>query len=207
MALPHAILDKVGWSYIGIVIGWTLILSAGMIFLWSRRQLPHLHMRRLPLVFTSIMFLHIYWTLVTLAYVIGPFVPCGLEYWFMSVLVPLGIALFQVANTQFLHIASQQKAFASTQSLTNLGRPIRSSALHSYKGSLWHRMRTRLRAMDKLTGMCTYVVLAIAVEVALTLLIYLLSRNSIRILVHFLPTYSELIRRKGSSVVADGSGE
>lgn len=177
MPSPHANLDKVGWAYIGIVIGWTTILFSAMGFLWTRRQLPHLQIRRLPLAFTSIICLHIYWTLVTLAYVIGPFVPCGLEYWFMSMLVPLGIAFFQVANTQFLHVATQQKRYASIQSVNGSPQGATRSILDGQAGSFWHKTQSRLRKMDKITRLCVYVAIGMALEIALTLLIYLLSRK------------------------------
>lgn len=83
-------LDKIGWIYIGVVIGWTIVLATAMSVLWYHRRLPILQMRRLPLVFVAMGALHIYWTLCMIGYVISPVAPCAAEYWIMSIIVPAG---------------------------------------------------------------------------------------------------------------------
>ncbi|OAP56049.1 hypothetical protein AYL99_10201 [Fonsecaea erecta] len=42
----------------------------------------------------------------------GPMTPCAVEFWVMSTLLPLGIAIFQAANSQFLYVAFTQRKYA-----------------------------------------------------------------------------------------------
>lgn len=112
-------LDSVGWTYIGVAIGWSVVLAGGIIYLHINRHLPCLQIRNLPLVFIAVFFLHAYNTACLLGYVIGPLVPCAAEYWVMSIYLPFGVAMFQAANTQFLHVASRQKAFLHMDTLRN----------------------------------------------------------------------------------------
>ena len=168
-AAPKPALDGIGWTYIEVTIGWTLVMITAMSFLWYHRLLPQLQMRRLPLVFVAMTMLHLYWTLCMIGYVVGPVAPCAAEYWVMSILVPFGIAIFQVANSQFIHCASQQKRYTSVQSLEDLvrGSKMNVSALDGKSGPFWRRMMQRLRDMDKLSRMVAYVGVAMAVEVSL----------------------------------------
>lgn len=151
-----------------------------MAFLWYHRRLPILQMRRLPLVFTAMGMLHIYWVLCMIGYVISPVAPCAAEYWIMSIIVPggkctisrqisglmcIGIATFQIANSQFLHIASQQKRYTSVQSLEELVRGRNVSALDGKTGSLWQRIWQRLQNMDRITRMVIYVSMGMALQV------------------------------------------
>lgn len=161
----HLTVDNVGWTYVGITVGWTVILYSALGFLWYHRQLPQLQMRRLPLVLISMTMLHIYWVLATLAYAIGPATPCGAIFWFMSILVPFGIATFQVANTQFLYIASQQRSYAKVRSLDSLAWEKRVSVLDGQTGSFWRRMSMRLKHADQITRMAIYVGIGMIVQV------------------------------------------
>lgn len=54
------ILDRLGWAYISIFIIWNVLLFSGLTFLWLNRQHPTLRMRRLPVLFSGILALHIY---------------------------------------------------------------------------------------------------------------------------------------------------
>lgn len=157
--------DNVGKTFIGITISWTVILYTALGFLWYHRQLPQLQMRRLPLVLISMTMLHVYWVLSTLAYVIGPVTPCAAIYWFMSILVPFGIAMFQVANTQFLHIASQQRCYTNARSLDSLAYERRVSVLDGQTGPFWRRMLKRLQHIDQITRMAIYIGVGMTVQV------------------------------------------
>ncbi len=104
-------LDGLGWIYIGIAIFWTIILFMGITFLVSKRELPFLRIRNVPLAVSAVATLHVYWVLCMIAYVLQGFFPCATEYWVMSIYLPLGIALFQACNTQLLHIADVQRKY------------------------------------------------------------------------------------------------
>jgi len=165
MAAAKMQFDPIGKAYLSIAIIWTIGLIATMAFLWRHRQLPHLQMRRLPLAFTAMVLLHLYGVAVLIGYIILPVFPCAAEYWLMSILVPFGVALFQVANTQFLYIASQQKRFTSVRSLEELVRGRNVSALDNQPRSLWQRTIRRLKNIDRITRMVIFVGAAMALQV------------------------------------------
>lgn len=159
-------IDKVGWVYIGIAIAWSTVMASAMAFLWYHRRLPQLRMRRLPLMFVAIVMLHIYWTLCMIGYVIGPVAPCAAEYWIMSILVPSGIAMFQIANTQFLYVASQQKRFTSVTNLDDLVHGRKISMLDGHVGSFWQRTMKRLKNVNQITKMVIFVGIGMTLQVS-----------------------------------------
>jgi hypothetical protein len=109
--LNPSVLNTTAWIYIAVTITWTVILACGMGFLFYYRKLPGLQLRRLPLVFVSIISLHCYWTVCMLGYIIAPFAPCAAGFWMMSIYLPIGVAIFHLANSRFLDVASRQSQF------------------------------------------------------------------------------------------------
>lgn len=158
--------DTVGRAYIGIAVTWSVVLYSAMGVLWYHRQLPQLHMRRLTLVFVALTILHIYWTLCMVGYVIAPVVPCAAEYWIMSILLPFGIAIFQVANSQFLHVACEQRRFTQTSDLSSLPYKMRRSTLEGQALSLPQKLLRSLRQMDRITRLIIFVSVSMAVQVS-----------------------------------------
>ncbi|TFA98351.1 hypothetical protein CCMA1212_009818 [Trichoderma ghanense] len=107
--------DAVGIFYISWCATWTTLVLAGMLFCWLNRDLPVLKIRGLPLSFGAIAFLHIYWILAQITYPVGATIPPVLahdiQYFFMSVWFPLGVALFHASNLRFLRVAQLQRQF------------------------------------------------------------------------------------------------
>lgn len=145
--------DSLGKLYISIVIIWTTLVICGSYFLLQNRHLPTLRVRNTYLWTTAVAFLHAYWVLCLLAYVINGTYPCTAEFWIMSLWLPFGIALYQVNGMHLLHIAGLQTRFI-------YGQP-----LYAYRGSGhgrngWRTLRTlglpdslsRLQRICILTG-------------------------------------------------------
>lgn len=107
-AKPRLNLDAAGIFWVSWCGVWTLLVGAGMGFLWYRRDTPLLKIRGLNLSFAAIGFLHTYWMAVQMAYIADPFPPQA-EYWIMGIYLPFGIALFHASNSRFLYIARQQR--------------------------------------------------------------------------------------------------
>ena len=105
-------LDGLGKLYISIAVAWTAALIPGAVVLLRNRRLPYLRIRNVPLALSSVATLHVYLILCLIVYVLGGNFPCQTEFWIMSIYLPLGIALYQAANTQLLHISALQKKFA-----------------------------------------------------------------------------------------------
>ncbi len=107
--------DSVGIFYITFCATWSTLVLGGMIFLYVNRRNPILKIRGLPLSFAAIVLLHAYWILAQITYPIGQTIPIVLaydiQYFFMGLWFPLGIALFHASNSRFLYIAEQQKQF------------------------------------------------------------------------------------------------
>jgi hypothetical protein len=142
-------LDAVGWTYMGLFIVWNLALAGGMAFLWHKRQLPSLH---------------VYAMLCVIAYPISDYISCTLEFWVMSILVPLGIALFQAANSQFLHMASRQKQFARMSTLKD-HKHINEEKAQSRANSRWSRIRAGVERADNINQTLILIGIGMVVQV------------------------------------------
>ncbi len=107
--------DKLGIFYITWAAAWTTLVFSGMVFCWINRKSPILKIRGLPLSFGAIILLHSYWILAQITYPIAHTMPLVLAYdiqfFFMGIYFPLGVALFHASNLRFLHIAKLQKQF------------------------------------------------------------------------------------------------
>ncbi|KAI9035244.1 G-protein coupled receptor protein [Aspergillus affinis] len=80
-----------------------------MAFCWYNRRVPILRARGLPLSYSAIALLHVYWILGQITYPIGATMPTilayDIQYFGMGIYFPLGIALFHASNLRFLHVA------------------------------------------------------------------------------------------------------
>ncbi|KAF4333976.1 hypothetical protein FBEOM_12200 [Fusarium beomiforme] len=106
---PHARFEGIAILWIAFSSVWTILLVAGMAFLYGRRDMPILRIRGLLLSFSSVILLHLYWLAVQWVYVIALLFPPAVEFWIMSIWLPFGIALFHASNSRFLYIAKSQK--------------------------------------------------------------------------------------------------
>lgn len=111
--------DKVGVFYIAFCVTWTFLLLVGMITCWFFRHSPIMRVRGLPLSFSAIGLLHIYWILGQITYPVGGtfkmVLAYDIQYFGMGIYFPLGIALFHASNLRFLHIAKMQRQFVNSQ--------------------------------------------------------------------------------------------
>ncbi|KAI0380425.1 hypothetical protein F5Y04DRAFT_281809 [Hypomontagnella monticulosa] len=113
--------DRVGVFYIAFCATWTFLLLVGTIFLIINRRSPILKVRGLRLSLTAILFLHAYWILAQITYPIGLTLPIiaayDVQYFFMGIWFPLGIAMFHASNSRFLHVARLQKQYTQSPDL------------------------------------------------------------------------------------------
>ncbi|KDN72134.1 hypothetical protein CSUB01_11272 [Colletotrichum sublineola] len=153
---------------------WTVALLCGMAFLFSHRNMSFLRIRGLFLSFAAVTMLHLWWTAVQITLSIGQFMPDGAEFWIMSLYLPFGIALFHGSNSRFLHIAKAQRKYAEKPLWApSMSQPQQSPACNC-------RDRTiagRLRKLDYTTKMLAVVSTGMAVQLLLTVVMYLVSRK------------------------------
>ncbi|CAI6094364.1 unnamed protein product [Clonostachys chloroleuca] len=109
--------DKVGIFFVSFCGTWSTLVFAGMIICWTDRRDPVLKVRGLPLSFSAILLLHTYWILAQLMYPVGRTLPIlvtyDIQYFFMCIWLPLGIALLHTSNSRLVCIAKLQKQFTS----------------------------------------------------------------------------------------------
>ena len=87
--------DAVGLFYIIFTIIWTLFICGSLIWLYSLRNSVAVRIRNFWLVASAVLVLNLYEIAVLVRYPFGDLFTCSAEYWIMSTVLPLGIALFQ----------------------------------------------------------------------------------------------------------------
>ncbi|CAG9983914.1 unnamed protein product [Clonostachys byssicola] len=109
--------DKVSIFFVSLCGTWSTLVFAGMLFCWFNSRSPVLRARGLPISFSAILLLHTYWILAQLIYPFGRTLPIlatyDIQYFFMSIWFPLGIALLHASNSRFIYIGKLQRQFAS----------------------------------------------------------------------------------------------
>jgi hypothetical protein len=165
--MANIVFTTLGWVYIVLAIIWTGLLVCGLVFLYRHRRLPFLQIRKLPLVFTAVINLHIYGAICMLGLTVGQVVPCDAQFWIMSIYLPFGMALLQAANSQFLYIASQQRKYARFNTLEDYGFSEKSRPIDP-SWSWWRRTFERTRRMDKLTRILVFIGIGMVIEVGNT---------------------------------------
>ncbi|RYP14246.1 hypothetical protein DL766_009737 [Monosporascus sp. MC13-8B] len=96
---------------------------------------------------------------------IGPAVPCDAQFWIMSTYLPFGIALLQAANSQFLHVASQQQKYASVADLDELELSAKSAGVDPTL-PWWKQTLGRVQRADRTARLVVYIGIAMVVELA-----------------------------------------
>ncbi|KHN95204.1 Regulator of G protein signaling superfamily [Metarhizium album ARSEF 1941] len=154
--------DKVGRFYVAFACTWTFLLLAGMAFCVANRNNPVLKVRGLPLSFGSILLLHSYWILAQITYPIARSMPVVLaydiQYFFMGIYFPLGIALFHASNLRFLRVAKLQKQFTTARP------PVTANKRHGAETSLLRRIRN----MDYTARTMVFIGTGMVAQIALT---------------------------------------
>lgn len=95
-------LDTLGIFYIAFAVAYTAILCSGLAGLWYIRKTQAVRIRSFAVTTGTIVFLHVYLLLILLVYPLNGRFTCEWEFWIMSILLPLGMALFQGKSDQDL---------------------------------------------------------------------------------------------------------
>ena len=126
-------------------------------------------MRKLPLLFAGVGALHIYGAISIWAYPFGAYFPCTVIFWMMSILVPVGMALFQASNTQFLHVASRQKQLAHMSTLSDSSKkPISEKEAASMADNRLKRILSGVERADKVDRSLLFIGFGMILQVSAT---------------------------------------
>lgn len=101
-------LDGYGISNIAFGVAYSLVFYGACFFLWLYRKHPVVRMRNVPLLLMSLLTLHVFLFMIFVVYTLNGAFPCQVEFWCMSLWLPIGIGLFQAQNQQLLVVSSQQ---------------------------------------------------------------------------------------------------
>lgn len=121
-------------------------------------------MRRLPLLFAGVGALHIYGAISIWAYPFGAYFPCSVIYWMMNILVPFGMAMFQAANTQFLHVASRQKQLAHMSTLKDQ-KPISEKEAAAMGNNRLKRIVSGVERADRVNRSLLFIAIGMVLQV------------------------------------------
>ncbi|KAG6108548.1 hypothetical protein E4U31_007573 [Claviceps sp. LM219 group G6] len=160
--------DRLGTFYIAFGASWTFLVVAGMLFCALNHENPVLKIRCIPLSFGAIILLHSYWILAQITYSVGMSMPIVLaydiQYFFMGIYYPLGMALFHASNLRFLRIAKLQRHFARSE--------VRGREERSREGGVLSVFR-RVRGWEYTAQIMFWIGLGITVQILLTIVMWL----------------------------------
>jgi hypothetical protein len=88
-------LDSLGIFYLSFAAVYSVFVLTGLLALFHLRHTHAVRIRSFLVVCGTVLFLHIYLLLILLVYPLNGLFKSGWEFWIMSILLPLGIALFQ----------------------------------------------------------------------------------------------------------------
>ncbi|KAL8822208.1 MAG: hypothetical protein Q9191_007048, partial [Dirinaria sp. TL-2023a] len=116
--------DGLGISYIVVATLYSIIFYSMCGIVWYYRKHPIIKMRNIGLAIASLLILHVYLFLIFIAYPLNGHYPCDVEFWIMSIYLPIGIGLFQAQNQQLLLVSREQsKLLVTDESFKPLGPP------------------------------------------------------------------------------------
>ena len=72
--------DGIGIFFVIFAAVWTTIVASGMAFCLWNRHIPALRVRSLPLAFSGLILLHLYWCMAQIVYPIGRTMPVVIAY-------------------------------------------------------------------------------------------------------------------------------
>ncbi len=158
-------LDGYGISQIVVMVTYTIFLYTACAYLWFRRHHPIIKMRKIGLALLSILILHVYMFMVFMVYPLNGAFPCSVEFWIMSIYLPLGIGLFQAQNQQLLIVSREQDQLLRNEQLYKPLYPRAGFKLCGPKYWLW-RLKLWWRGITTQSKYEGFVVVGMIVQVS-----------------------------------------
>lgn len=109
--------DGLGISYLVFAALYSIIFFTMCGMVWHYRKHPIVRMRKIGLALSSVLILHVYLVTVLIVYPLNGNFPCDVEFWIMSIYLPIGIGLFQAQNQQLLLVSRGQNKLIITDEL------------------------------------------------------------------------------------------
>ncbi|KAM0804135.1 hypothetical protein BDR22DRAFT_781967, partial [Usnea florida] len=155
---------------------YSIFFYAACAFLWLQRNNAAIRMRKIPLALLSLLVLHVYLFLVFLVYPLNGYFPCGVEFWIMSIYLPIGIGLFQAQNQQLLIVSREQDLLKGTDEIYRPLYPNHGGGLGGWKYWTW-RLKLWWKGVNAQSKYEGFVFVGITVQFLVSLVIYSVSRQ------------------------------
>ncbi|KAF2432314.1 hypothetical protein EJ08DRAFT_669591 [Tothia fuscella] len=169
--------DAAGIVYITGCSMWTVFIPCGMTFLWHKRHLPFLKIRRLPLTFGATILLHLYWITQEVGYTIAPLEPEVAVFWTMGVVYPIGLGLFFASNAQLLYVAKTQEKYARWDSSSDASIHTAGFYERNQPGNGLQKIWRRFQQLDFTVRTLIVVGVMSFLQILLTVIMFLISRK------------------------------
>ncbi|KAL8896392.1 MAG: hypothetical protein Q9192_003118 [Flavoplaca navasiana] len=170
-------LDAYGISLLAFIVVYTVLLYAACIYLWFQRHHPIVKMRKVGLMLLSVLVIHVFCFMDFSVYTMNGKWPCNVEFWSMSLYLPIGIGLWQAQNQQLIIVSREQTEMS--QSHRPVFKPLlpprgRGTGTPSY----WFcRLKTWYRGVSSQGKYEGFVLFGIIVQFAVSMVIYNISRK------------------------------
>ncbi|KAL8728691.1 MAG: hypothetical protein Q9181_005264 [Wetmoreana brouardii] len=162
-----------GWGILQLVFAvlFTLVILVLSAALWKVRNDPVIRMRKPTLSIAAANMLHVYTIVVLIVYPLNEHWPCGVEFWVMSLYLPIGIGLFQASNQVLLLVSRGQ------QSLLNgdIYKPLPSG--NTAREYYWNAFALWCKAAREQEIFEGFVAAGIVLQFLVSLVIYVISRQ------------------------------
>lgn len=95
--------------YISTIAVYTALILAGLFFLWYLRGHDAVRVRGLGYIALAVCAIHVYVAALFIVYPLNGDFHCNEEFWYMTIVFPLGVALFYVSNIKLLAVSDSQE--------------------------------------------------------------------------------------------------
>ncbi|WEW61485.1 hypothetical protein PRK78_006975 [Emydomyces testavorans] len=98
------LLDKTGISAVIAAALWTTAVVLSLAWIQHNRHIPSIRALNFPLLITAVVVLHVYWFVNVVSYPFMGSLSCNVEFWLLSVNLPVGVTFYQFHNFRFLDV-------------------------------------------------------------------------------------------------------
>ncbi|KAB2577661.1 putative integral membrane protein [Lasiodiplodia theobromae] len=102
-------IDDPSKVWIGVAVAYTFIMALGMTLLFFQRFAHTARIRGYWLTCSSVLALHVYLSLIFLAYPLRFWYKCSAEFWTMALIFPVGLGLYQISNSRIIFYYQTQQ--------------------------------------------------------------------------------------------------
>ncbi|KAI9668607.1 MAG: hypothetical protein M1831_001046 [Alyxoria varia] len=100
--------NPAGYAYSIFIIIYTIFIVSSLAVLTAARNTPAVRLRGLGIIVTSVLALHVYVAALFIVYPLNGQYKCNTEFWYMSIILPLGMAMFQAGNARLVSVTKIQ---------------------------------------------------------------------------------------------------